>query len=246
MRFISFFAGIGGFDLGLERAGHTCVAQVEIDEFCRKILTKHWPNVPKYGDINELNGNELPEAELWCGGFPCQDISVAGKAAGIHGKRSGLFFSFSSLIRKVRPKHVILENVSALLYRGMGELLGEFSSIGYDAEWDCISAFEFGAPHKRGRIFIHAYPAGGGWNIFENQTADIPKKERLSYFEQSGYRWWCKNGRHSMERVAWSVEPEIRGSDDGIPAESHAARLRALGNAVCPPVAEYIGKLLIK
>ena len=165
MKFISFFAGIGGFDLGLERAGHKCVAQVEIEPFCLKVLAKHWPNVPKFGDIRELTGTELPKAELWCGGFPCQDISNAGKRAGIHGERSGLFFDLTALIRMVRPGLILLENVAAILGAGyeeaddsaMAEVLGELAASGYDAEWDRVPAAFCGAPHYRSRVFILAY-----------------------------------------------------------------------------------------
>ena len=156
MRFISFFAGIGGIDLGLERAGHRCVGQCEIDPDALRVLENHWPDVPRFGDITKVNPDELPEADLWCGGFPCTDISNAGKQAGIHGPHSGLFFDWMRAVRMVRPQYLLMENVAALLHQGMGEVCGELAEGGYDAEWDCIPACAVGAPHRRDRVFIIA------------------------------------------------------------------------------------------
>ena len=244
MTFVSFFAGIGGMDLGLERAGHTCVGQVEIDPYCRKVLAKHWPNVWRHDDILTINPEEIPQADMWTGGFPCQDISNAGKKDGIHGARSGLFFNFMRLVCVVRPRYVLLENVAALLVRGMGDVLGELSASGYDAQWDCIPAAAVGTPHERDRTFILAHPQGIGWFVFHDSAACVTEGELLSYFFKSGYRWRRRHGGHRVDRVGWSVVPEIRGSDDGVPAESHGDRLKALGNAVVPQVAEFIGELL--
>ena len=112
MTFGSLFAGIGGLDLGLERAGMECRWQVEIDEFCRKVLAKHWPEVPKYGDIGKLTGEELEPVDLICGGFPCQDLSQAGRRAGLEGDRSGLWFEFARIVGVLRPRWV--ERISVL------------------------------------------------------------------------------------------------------------------------------------
>ena len=161
--FGSLFAGIGGFDLGLERAGMICKWQVEIDPFCRKVLEKHWPEVTRYGDIREITGSELEPVDLICGGFPCQDISKANQnAAGINGERSGLYRELIRIVRMVRPRFVLMENVAALLSRdnGMGEVLGDLAESGYDAEWQMLSAAAFGAPHIRRRVFILCYPHG--------------------------------------------------------------------------------------
>ena len=164
LTFISLFAGIGGLDLGLERSGHRCVGQVEIDPYCQRVLAKHWPDVPRWGDIRELTGNELPKADLWTAGFPCQDISNAGKREGIHGERSGLFFQITRLARKVRPRYLLLENVTAVLApgRGMGTILRELAESGYYAPWDCIPAAAVGAPHRRDRVFWLAYAKCNG------------------------------------------------------------------------------------
>ena len=156
MRFIDFFAGIGGISLGLERAGHKCVGHCEIDPYAIKVLKKHWPDVPLFGDITQVQSQDLPQADLWAGGFPCQDISNAGKQAGIRGSRSGLFFDWMRSVRVVRPQKLLMENVAALLHRGMGEVCGELAESGYDAEWDCIPACAVGAPHQRDRLWIVA------------------------------------------------------------------------------------------
>jgi|10_taG_2_1085330.scaffolds.fasta_scaffold80038_2 DNA (cytosine-5)-methyltransferase 1 len=156
----SLFAGIGGFDLGLERAGMEVRWQVEIDPFCRKVLAKHWPDVKRYEDVREVGAHNLEPVELICGGFPCQDISNAGKRAGITGARSGLWGEYGRIIRELRPSYVIVENVSALLTRGIDVVLGDLAESGYDAEWDVLSATAVGAPHRRERVWIVAYPQG--------------------------------------------------------------------------------------
>jgi DNA (cytosine-5)-methyltransferase 1 len=162
MNVLDLFSGIGGFSLGLERAGMRTVAFCEIDDYCRAVLRKHWPSVPCYQDIRELTAGRLARdgifVDVICGGFPCQDISAAGKGAGITGERSGLWFEYARLIGEIRPRFVIVENVAALLARGLGEVLGELAAIGYDAEWHCIPASAVGAPHRRDRIWIVAYP----------------------------------------------------------------------------------------
>jgi len=157
------FSGIGGFSYGLEMlcGGYKTVAFCEVDEYCRKVLAKHWPDVPCYGDIKEVTVERLREdglmpIDLVCGGFPCQDISVAGKGAGIQGARSGLWAELCRLIGEIRPRWAVMENVSALLGRGLGTVLGDLAAIGYDTEWHCIPASCVGAPHHRDRIWIVA------------------------------------------------------------------------------------------
>jgi DNA (cytosine-5)-methyltransferase 1 len=160
LRFGSLFAGIGGLDLGLERAGMECRWQVEIDPFCQKVLAKHWPKVKRYDDIRTVNGAELEPVDLICGGSPCQDISTAGKGIGIIGSRSGLWTEFARLVREIRPQFVFAENVTALRNRGLALVLQDLREIGFDAEWHCIPASSFGAPHQRDRIWIVAYREG--------------------------------------------------------------------------------------
>lgn len=163
MRVLDLFSGIGGFSLGLERAGMTTVAFCEIDKKAQKVLRKHWPDVPIFEDVSTLTKEMLDErgitADVICGGFPCQDISYAGAGAGIEGERSGLWSEYARLIGELRPRYAIVENVSALLSRGLDRVLGDLASLGYDAEWNCIPAAAVGAPHRRDRIWIVAYPS---------------------------------------------------------------------------------------
>ena len=160
--FGSLFAGIGGFDLGFERAGFECRWQVEIDDYATKILEKHWPKVHRERDIRECNANNLERVDCIIGGFPCQDISYAGRGAGLDGERSGLFFEAIRLVRELQPRAIVLENVAALLTRGLDRVLGTLAEIGYDAEWHCIPAAAVGAPHIRDRVFVLAYAEHNG------------------------------------------------------------------------------------
>jgi DNA (cytosine-5)-methyltransferase 1 len=166
LRVLDLFSGIGGFSLGLERTGgFETVAFCEIDPFCRRVLAKHWPDVPCFEDVTKLRGEDVGPVDVICGGFPCQDISIAGRREGIEGVRSGLWAEFARLIGEVRPAHVIVENVSNLLSgpserpgAWFGRVLGDLAALGYDAEWHCIPAGAVGAPHIRDRIWVVAYP----------------------------------------------------------------------------------------
>ena len=167
---LDLFAGIGGFSLGLERTGgFKTIAFCEIDKKAQLVLKKHWPNIPVYEDIKELSSERLQEdgivPTVITGGFPCQDISGAGKGAGIIGERSGLWAEMFRLIRDVRPAWSIIENVSALRSKGLTLVLQDLCSIGYCAEWHCIPASAVGAPHQRDRIWILAHPLiAGAWD----------------------------------------------------------------------------------
>jgi len=162
LTFGSLFAGIGGFDLGLERAGMVCKWQVEIDDYATKVLEKHWPSVRRWSDVRTFPPEGDWNVDVICGGFPCQDISVAGKGAGLAGARSGLWYEFARIIRTIRPRWVVVENVPALTARGLGTVLGDLAEIGFDAEWHCIPACAVGAPHRRERIWIVANAIGAG------------------------------------------------------------------------------------
>ena len=161
LRIASFFAGIGGLELGLERAtGGETVFQCEFDPYARSILERHWPGVPRHDDIRTLTVDGIPQADVWCGGFPCQDISLAGKGAGIHdGARSSLWWEWYRLIRLARPQFLVVENVAAFAGWGLGDVLIALAEAGYDAEWDTVGAWEVGAPHRRDRVFVIAYLA---------------------------------------------------------------------------------------
>ncbi len=151
--FGSLFAGIGGIDLGLERAGWECRWQVEYDPFCQHVLAHHWPDVPRYGDIRAVDWSMVEPVDLIAGGFPCQPFSNAGKRRGKDDER-WLWPEFFRCVRALRPRFVLVENVPGFLqpHGGLGELLGDLASFGYDAEWDCIPAAAVGAPHRRDRF----------------------------------------------------------------------------------------------
>lgn len=164
MRVLDLFSGIGGFSLGLERAGMRTIAFCEIDPVCRKVLQKHWPNVPIFENVKLLTKENISEpVEIICGGFPCQDISVAGRGAGLAGERSGLWYQFHRLIEEFNPKYVIIENVAALRSRGLDAVLGSLAQIGYDGQWHCIPASALGAPHQRDRVWLVAYAQRDGF-----------------------------------------------------------------------------------
>lgn len=165
MNVLGLFSGIGGFELGLQRAGFSIAAMCEIDDFARAVLARHWPAVPCYRDVRLLTAEQLRAdgigpIDLICGGFPCQDISLAGTGAGIDGERSGLWSEFARLIGELRPRYALVENVAALAIRGLGRVLGDLAERGYDAEWRIVSASDVGAPHLRKRLWILAYPSG--------------------------------------------------------------------------------------
>ena len=160
---LDLFAGIGGFSLGMERTGgFETVAFCEIDEKARAVLSRHWPDVPIYGDIRELTAQRLRDdgihPDVLTGGFPCVDISTAGRGEGIEGEQSGLWSEYARIISEIRPRYAIVENVSALLVRGIDRVLGDLAEIGYDARWYVISASSVGAYHRRERVWIIAYP----------------------------------------------------------------------------------------
>lgn len=157
---LDLFSGIGGFSLGLEATGgFETAAFCEINPYARRVLAHHWPEVPIHGSVVDLCGADIT-ADVICGGFPCQDISLSGSGAGLDGDRSGLWFQFLRLIDEIRPRWAIIENVSALRGRGLDTVLRGLAAIGYDAEWHCVPASALGAPHRRDRIWIVAYPHG--------------------------------------------------------------------------------------
>lgn len=160
LRMIDTFSGIGGFSLAARWLGGIETVQfVEREPFCQRILLKHWPTVPIHDDICTFQP-EPGSADIVCGGFPCQDISQAGKGAGLAGERSGLFYELLRVVRLVGPRYVVLENVAAITYRGMDDVLGALAEAGYNAEWACISAAAVGACHQRDRWWCVAYASG--------------------------------------------------------------------------------------
>jgi len=249
----SLFAGIGGFDLGFERAGFKTSWQVEIDPYCRKVLAKHFPEAERFEDVRECGKHNLRPVDVICGGFPCQDISVAGKGAGIDGERSGLWREFARVIGELRPRFAVVENVPALLGRGISRVLGDMAEIGYDAEWDCISAASVGAPTIRDRVWILAYP---GSESGESQgrinfqgRCDYMFPERDSWAQKERSRDWelveMVPGVHPGSAADWwTRQSRVARSVNGIPRELVDARNSGLGNAVVPQIPELIASRL--
>ncbi|MDD2317033.1 MAG: DNA (cytosine-5-)-methyltransferase [Desulfobacterales bacterium] len=243
---LDLFSGIGGFSLGLQRTGgFETIAFCEIDPFCRKVLAKHWPGVPCFEDITKLDKEELDSlgrVDVICGGFPCQDISCAGKGAGIHAERSGLWWEMLRIIRLVRPRFVLVENVAALLNRGLDEVLGSLAESGYDARWQILRACDFGLPHRRERLYLIA-------NCESLRRATLldgmgKKAKQRRYSESPGSFWGyepalcvCAPG-YTYPRLA-----RLDREDNGIP--DRVDRLRALGNAIVPQCAQFVGQCLL-
>jgi DNA (cytosine-5)-methyltransferase 1 len=226
----SLFSGIGGFDLGLERTGgFEIVWQVENDPFCRKVLAKHWPNVPCYEDVHDVGAHNLEEVDVCVGGFPCQPVSVAGKRLAQDDER-WLWPQFARILGELRPQYAVLENVPGLLIRGMGDVLGDLAVLGYDAEWGIISAASVGAPHLRKRIFVVAHTASqqrDGGDLHCGSDRSTPLQEQFG-------------GRSPEDQSSswWATEPNVGRVVDGVPAR--VDRLRSLGNAIVPQVAEHL------
>jgi DNA (cytosine-5)-methyltransferase 1 len=181
MKILDLFSGIGGFSLGLERAGMQTIAFCEVDPVCRQVLKKHWPNVPIFEDVKRLTAKDMYDTvDVIVGGFPCQDISLAGKGAGLAGERSGLWYEYHRLIKEIRPRYVIIENVAALRSRGLDAVLWSLAEIGYDAEWHCIPASAVGAPHQRDRVWILGYPNNYGSYGAKNRQSSASGNHRIT------------------------------------------------------------------
>jgi DNA (cytosine-5)-methyltransferase 1 len=241
MNVLDLFSGIGGFSLGLERAGFTTVAFCEIEPYCRAVLRKHWPSVPIYDDVRTLTAERLRTdgivCDLICGGFPCQDISHSNPfATGIEGKRSGLWREYARLIRDIRPRFVIVENVGALTFRGLEQILGDLAALRFDAEWDVVSASCIGAPHARNRLWIVAYPNGAGLEGLEPARAALRSQQSSAPTEFGNEIIHCGS--------VWSpLESYLRMGDGG---PRPVDEIRSLGNAVVPQIPEMIGRAILE
>lgn len=259
MTFGSLFSGIGGMDLGLERAGMQCRWQVEIEPYCQKVLTKHWPNVPKFGDIKQITGEELEPVDIIAGGFPCQDLSVAGKRAGIDGERSGLWSDFARLVGTLRPRFVLIENVPGLLANEpMRRVLGDLFALGFDAEWESIPAAAVGAPHLRDRVWIFAHSrqkhrtvqCQNGRSHDTRKRSDVfPERDVWGTSEQ-GKDWELVGmvpGVHQGVSTDWWFRQSVMArSVNGISRGLVDSANGGFGNAVVPQVAEWIGRRIIE
>ncbi len=246
MKVLDLFSGIGGFSLGLERAGMETIAFCEIEPFCQKVLKKHWPNVPIHDDITKLDGKQyVGTVDIICGGFPCQDISIANNnGKGIEGARSGLWKEYARIISEIRPKYIIVENVAELLNRGMGIVLGDLAKIGYDAEWHCIPASTIGASHRRERIWVVAYPSGDHEETFRIFSR-ITKKSISKAQAQMPNLFYVNHGNNNIEFREEDIPYLCRGND-GLSEKLDGERLKGCGNAVVPQIPELIGKCIME
>jgi len=204
MKILDTFAGIGGFSYAAEKliGGFETTQFIEIDPFCQKVLKKHWPHVPIHDDIRTFTAKPF-QYQVICGGFPCQDISVAGLQKGITEEtRSGLFFELMRVIRMVRPQYVVLENVAAILNRGLDIVLRELSEAGYDAEWSVIPASSVGACHKRSRWWLVAYPNDNGLPSAEKCELNGEASDRT----QEGQNQSCQFERSSKPSSSRAIQ----------------------------------------
>ncbi|HEA70132.1 MAG TPA: DNA (cytosine-5-)-methyltransferase [Desulfobacterales bacterium] len=263
MNFGSLFSGIGGIDKGLEDSGMTCKWQVEIDDFYTKVLTKHWPDVPKFGDIRNVGKRELETVDLIAGGFPCQPFSTAGKQRGTKDNRH-LWPEMLRVISELKPTWVLGENVSGIIPLFLDQAISDLEAEGYTIEAFVLPAVAFDAPHRRDRLFIIAYANSNCQSIksingnkrsgklgtitdstgsrCENtgKTRSILQGEYPKDKEQSGSR-----GNGIVERFdRWPPQPRILGVDDGIPYRME--RVKGTSNAVVPQVAEHIGRMIME
>ncbi len=243
LRVLDLFSGIlvGGFSLGLERTGgFETVAFCEIEEFPRRVLAKHWPEVPCYEDVTTARFDAIGPVDLVAAGFPCQDISLAGKGAGLAGSRSGLFWHILRTVRMVGRPKLLLENVAELLDRGMGAVLGALAQIGYDAEWHCIPASAVGGSQERDRVWIIADSSGVG------------RPGLLTSANIGAARQGWTGGQAHLQRIADAPfergdshpEPLIRGMARRF--SGRVGRVMAAGNSVFPDIPHVIGRAILE
>lgn len=238
----SFCSGIGGLDRGLETAGMTVRWQVENDEFCNRVLAKHWPDVKRHGDLKELDPNDLELVDLVCAGYPCQPFSTAGRMAGAADPRH-LWPFIARALRTLRPRFALLENVPAHIGLGLSEVLGDFAALGFDAEWSVVPASAVGSPQRRPRLFVVAY----------SQDTERFGRRWLSAVTAGGrYHGQVADAHRCRAHVdgpgdagPWTTEPPMERLVDGVPDGLVRPSLAALGNAVVPQVAEYVGRRII-
>ena len=231
LTFGSLFAGIGGFDLGFERAGMRCLWQVEIDPFCQKVLAKHWPAVQRFEDVKNVGAGNLQPVDVICGGFPCQPHSLAGQRKGAADDRD-LWPEYRRIIAELNPAYVVGENVPGIRTTILDSVLSDLENLNYSWQSFVIPACAVDAPHRRDRVFIVAH-------------ADGNNGQRRSGTLQMGREWSENETSANGDRIGtqWSVEPGICRVVNGVP--NRVDRLRSLGNAVVPQVAEFIGRLVV-
>ncbi len=271
LTFGSLFAGIGGFDLGLERAGMVCRWQVEIDPFCQQVLAKHWPDVRRYGDVRDCGAHNLEPVDLICGGFPCQPHSVAGKRRGAEDDRD-LWPEYRRIVTELQPRWVVGENVPGIRGTILDEVLSDLEYLDYETGTLVVPACAMDAPHRRERLFVVAHTVRWGFQpvritgILAGTCGDIEEEahkwERgwdatdhsgttLAYTDAVRCTGWTnyerqkQTERNGLEVASrWLPEPGVGRVAHGVP--HRVDRLRALGNAVVPQVAEWLGRRILE
>lgn len=243
----SLFSGIGGLELGLERAGLGPVLwQVEIDPFCRRVLEKHWPKVKRYEDVRYLVPGAFKKVDIICGGFPCQDVSTArpGHAAGLGGARSGLWCKFAGIIEEVRPRFAVIENVAHGRRAWLPSVRKDLHVLGYRTRAFQVPAAAAGAPHRRDRIYVVAHTdreplrLESEWG--SSRRAQAVRRQRQAELVGHG------GARVAAEPSFWPAQPALHRVDDGFPGPLDARRIAALGNAAVPQCAEAIGRVILQ
>jgi len=269
MKVLDLFSGIGGFSLGLEKAGMETIAFCEFEPHAQEVLRKHWPDVPIHSDVRSLDAKQYRgTVDVVCGGFPCQDLSSAGKQAGFSGARSSLYREMLRIISECMPRYAIFENVTGLLTgesgRWFGQFLYDLAEIGFDAEWHCIEAGYVGAPHRRDRVWVIAYPSMRNDRDSKHKQAKRQKQEfrksisgvevfananskRCKGFAKIAHDIkqqveFMRSSETARERFNLSESP-LRGANDGLPRRLD--RLRRLGNSVVPQIPEAIGRAIM-
>ena len=257
----SVFSGIGGIDLGLERTGGFETHWfIEKDAHCQKVLTRHWPDVPIFGDIHEVEADDLPPVDMIAGGYPCQPFSVAGSRGGTDDPRH-VWPEMRRLVRLLRPRYVLIENVPGHLSMGFGDVLSDLAALGFNAEWGVVSAADVGATHLRKRLFGVADSSSQRLSIRQGQPGDNAVQRTTAQRgggdgNQGGWDAQPRLGLHPhgvagrVGEARWPAPPGDEQHDwepprtcEGSPGRP--AELKALGNAVVPQVAEWIGHLIL-
>ncbi|MCZ9350751.1 DNA (cytosine-5-)-methyltransferase [Streptomyces mutabilis] len=244
---LSLFSGIGGIELGLERAGMTTVGQVEMNPFCQRVLAHHWPEAPRHDDVCTApewwSSQPRPRVHVVAGGFPCQPFSVAGKQLGVADER-WMWPAMAAVVGHVRPHYVVVENVGRLVRDtdAFGWMLGDLARLGFDAEWKVLSAPEFGAPQaERKRVYVVAHTQSLNGT---SRSGMGPSRERQSPLATRGLHGLPVAARGKAARKWLEAEPRVDRLVDGIP--NQVEQLAAYGNAVIPAAAEHIGRLIVE
>lgn len=249
----SLFSGIGGLDLGLERAGMKVLWQVEKDQACQQVLKRHWPKVALHDDVRAVSASTLEAVDLICGGFPCQPVSVSGRRQGTRDPR-WLWPEFARLVGELRPRYLLLENVPALLNQGGAEVFADIAEMGYHASWGVLPAGAFGAPHLRERLFLVADSTGPAPLLADPAGGPLGEDPIPLQPEGISPRDWTLDAEGRLAgrvharwaKVVRYPAPDIWVSGVGDGTARRVDRERMIGNSVVPQVAEWVGRRVVE